>query len=165
MFLGLVNTLYLLTILLMLYKALKFNGIYVKNKVENMKVPIFITILLAFTLNISGQSVQNVEPNSFGGYDYYDDENNLTGHSESDGSGGYIYYDDSGNEVGSITPSGDGRYAIYDAYGVESGSLESLPTDKYRYQSSFEGTYTEVEPLPGDYDDIATINPNDLFQE
>ena len=126
---------------------------------------LFIAIFAVFAINVAAQDVENVEPNSFGGYDYYDDNNNLIGHSEQDGSGGYIYYDDSGNEVGSITPSGDGRYAIYDAYGVESGTLESLPTDKYRYQSSFEGTYQEVEPLAGDYDDIATINPNELFPE
>ena len=134
------------------------------NKALMKEVLLFI-IFAIFSINILGQSVETIEPNSFGGYDYYDDNNNFIGHSESDDTGGYIYYDDSGNQTGSLTPTSDGDYAIYDAEGVETGSLESLPSQKYRHKSSFVGDVTELEPLAGDYEDVATINPADLFQE
>ncbi len=139
-----------------------------------MKILIIFIICSIFALNTFGQRFETAsegmsEENFYSqktasGYEYFDSNDNLIGHSESDGYGGYNYYDASGSKIGSIQPDEEENYIIYDAQNVEIGILEALPSKKYRHRPSFEGGFREFDVRPSDEEDIGTLNPFQLFE-
>ena len=97
------------------------------------------------------------------GYEYFDSEDNLIGHSERNPDGGYTYYDAYGAQIGSIERDEEGIYTIYNDKNAEIGTLEELPSKKYRYRSSFREDINEFDVRPSEEEDIGALNPSQLF--
>ena len=139
-----------------------------------MKKFIIFIICLIFSANTSGQRSESslevlpkedsYSERTSSGYNYFDSEGNLTGHSEEDAYGNYNYYDSSGNLIGSIEHEEEETYIIYNNRNIIIGELEKTPSKKYRYRSSFEGTLEEFDILPNTEEDIGSLPPFELFK-
>jgi len=108
--------------------------------------------------------VSNTRKNIIGGYDYYDESNNLAGYSEK-AADGYRYYDANGNYLGKVqeNESAENTYTIYNAEGVRTSTMKRLPSKKYRVESNFEGGMREMDTIPSE--NIASFDAFELFLE
>ena len=98
------------------------------------------------------------------GYEYFDSNDNLIGHSERNPDGGYTYYDAYGAEIGRTERGEEGNYTIYDGQNVAISELENMPSKKYRYRPSFREDISEFDVRPSEEEDIGALNPYQLFE-
>ena len=99
------------------------------------------------------------------GYEYFDSNDNLIGHSERNSDGGYTYYDVFGAQIGRTELNEEGNYIIYNEQNVVIGELENLPSKKYRHRPSFKEDITELDVRPSEDEDIGALNPSQIFEQ
>jgi len=117
-----------------------------------------------FSINAHAQFYQKADygkmndtrKNQLGGYDYYDKDGKIAGHSKKTYGGDYIYYDNAGNKLG-ILKKDKNSYVFYNANSIPTGSMYKTPTGEYRYQDKLEGGLRSVTLPPGE--DIGFFPP------
>lgn len=107
------------------------------------------------------QQADKAKPNTYGGYDYYDDNGAKTGYSVPNTNGGYDYYGNDGKFQGSLKRRGRYGYTYHDDRGIEKGAVSTTPSGEYRYKDRDRGGAYKVTPI-GQDKSVGEVSPNEF---